>query len=289
MGADNYCPSCGQENHTHQLPIRHFILELLENTVHFDTKFFRTVRDMFVKPGMLTANYNENQRARYVPPFRLYIFVSAIYFIALSFLDTGLTLKLSSDSSFKLERSPSDSLQTSGSIEMDAELLELSQKDFITDADIEEYLVKKERSVNWLNKKITRSAINLVGKDSQAVAGKVLKNISYLMFLIMPFFAVLLYLVYFRRKMFYTAHLVFSVHLHTLVFILLSVSLLVSMTGLKLTAFAILGSIVYLFIAVRNVYLETWGVTTLKSLVLVAGYAVMLVAGILAAAIASII
>ena len=41
LAADNYCPSCGQENHTHKLPVRHFIVELLSGLFNFDTKLRR--------------------------------------------------------------------------------------------------------------------------------------------------------------------------------------------------------------------------------------------------------
>jgi predicted amidophosphoribosyltransferase len=66
-GIDNYCPNCGQENHSHRAPFKHIIIELIESLTHFDTKFFSTVKALFLKPGLLTKDYIEDKRARYVP------------------------------------------------------------------------------------------------------------------------------------------------------------------------------------------------------------------------------
>lgn len=80
---DNYCPNCGQENNTHKIPVRHIVLETFEDFFHFDTKLWNTVKTTFTKPGKITVDYLEGKRARYVPPVKLYIFISFIFFLLL--------------------------------------------------------------------------------------------------------------------------------------------------------------------------------------------------------------
>jgi hypothetical protein len=80
---DNYCPNCGQENNTHTIPVKHIILETFEDFFHFDTKLWNTVKTTFTRPGQITADYLEGKRARYVPPVKLYIFISFIFFLLL--------------------------------------------------------------------------------------------------------------------------------------------------------------------------------------------------------------
>jgi rRNA maturation endonuclease Nob1 len=80
---DNYCPNCGQENKTHKISVSHIILETFEDFFHFDTKLWNTIKITFTRPGKITTDYLEGKRARYVPPVKLYIFISFIFFLLL--------------------------------------------------------------------------------------------------------------------------------------------------------------------------------------------------------------
>jgi Protein of unknown function (DUF3667) len=62
------------------------LYEFVESITHFDTKVFTTMKEMASKPGLIVKNYNNNKRARYVPPARIYIFMSFIFFFLLSVL-----------------------------------------------------------------------------------------------------------------------------------------------------------------------------------------------------------
>jgi Protein of unknown function (DUF3667). len=78
---DNYCPNCGQKNTTHIIPVKHIIVETFEDFFHFDTKLWNTIKITFSRPGKITADYLEGKRARYVPPVKLYIFISFVFFL----------------------------------------------------------------------------------------------------------------------------------------------------------------------------------------------------------------
>ncbi len=71
--ADNYCPVCGQKNHELRIPLRHLLGEVLDTTLHIDSKTFRTIRLLLQKPGFLSREFNSGKRADYVPPIRLYV------------------------------------------------------------------------------------------------------------------------------------------------------------------------------------------------------------------------
>lgn len=77
----NFCSMCGQENHdiTHA-GVGHLLYETIESIWHFDNKFWATFQSIFTKPGQLSLDFLSGKRARYVPPIRLYIFVSAFFF-----------------------------------------------------------------------------------------------------------------------------------------------------------------------------------------------------------------
>jgi Protein of unknown function (DUF3667) len=83
---DNFCPNCGQENHQYNQSFGHLFMEFIEAELHFDNKFWLTAKSLFLHPGEITADFIADKRARYVPPIRLYVFASAVFFLLASWL-----------------------------------------------------------------------------------------------------------------------------------------------------------------------------------------------------------
>ena len=83
---NNFCPSCGQENHDLKVPLSHLAFEVFEGFTHFDTKFYNTIRAIFLYPGKITKDFLEGRRGRYVPPVRLYFLISFVFFLTLDLL-----------------------------------------------------------------------------------------------------------------------------------------------------------------------------------------------------------
>lgn len=79
----NFCPHCGQENHDLKVPIGHLAFEVFEGFTHFDTKFYNTMKAIFLSPGKITKDFLEGRRGRYVPPIRLYFLISFLFFLGL--------------------------------------------------------------------------------------------------------------------------------------------------------------------------------------------------------------
>jgi Protein of unknown function (DUF3667) len=81
---DNFCRKCGQENHDLKVPIPHILEEVFEGFTHFDNKFFTTIKSIFSKPGLITKDFLDGKRTRFVAPLRLFFFISATYFFLYS-------------------------------------------------------------------------------------------------------------------------------------------------------------------------------------------------------------
>ncbi len=81
----NFCPNCGQEKTDKILPASHLLHDAFDEFFKLDSKFGKTLVPLVSKPGFLTAEYLAGRRVRYVSPFRFYFIVSAIYFICFSF------------------------------------------------------------------------------------------------------------------------------------------------------------------------------------------------------------
>jgi hypothetical protein len=85
LAHENFCPNCGQENHSRQASVLMLIDDFLKDYLTFDSKFFSSVIPLFLRPGKMTLEYTEGKRVKYIPPIRLFLFLSFIYF-GLSFL-----------------------------------------------------------------------------------------------------------------------------------------------------------------------------------------------------------
>ena len=79
-----YCGECGQAMDTHRRSVFHLLHDLLTDIASFDSRVLRTIRALFLQPGELPVAFREGRTQRYVPPIRLYLFVSLIFFLFLS-------------------------------------------------------------------------------------------------------------------------------------------------------------------------------------------------------------
>lgn len=50
-----------------------------------DSRLWRTIIPLLLRPGRLTKDYLEGRRARYMPPFRMYLVLSVIFFVVAFF------------------------------------------------------------------------------------------------------------------------------------------------------------------------------------------------------------
>ncbi len=79
-----FCPECGQSTHIHH-SLLHLVEELLHGLFHFDTKAWRTIPALMLRPGELTRSYLNGQRTRYVSPLVLFLFLIFLMFFVFGF------------------------------------------------------------------------------------------------------------------------------------------------------------------------------------------------------------
>ena len=80
---DKYCPGCGQRRiDKHEFALRHFFSHLVHEITHLDSnKILKTARALIMRPGLLTKEYLAGRKGQYINPIRIYLTVSAIYFL----------------------------------------------------------------------------------------------------------------------------------------------------------------------------------------------------------------
>ena len=133
----------------------------------------------------------------------------------------------------------------------------------------------------WLIRYTRGLAIDLF-HDPRAFLQEAIGNLPIAMFFLLPVFAMILGVCYFRRKRFFVEHLVFGMHIHTFVFVMLAAALLVpgEATGNWVQLFLVVGSPLYVLIAMRRFYGEGWRWTLFKAFVVWNLYSFVLFPGL---------
>lgn len=84
-----FCSACGQSLDS---TLKYFwvvILHLLDDILSFDSRASRTLWPLIFRPGFLTKEYFAGRRVHYVPPLRLYLFISIVFFLTLKLTVSG--------------------------------------------------------------------------------------------------------------------------------------------------------------------------------------------------------
>jgi len=130
-----------------------------------------------------------------------------------------------------------------------------------------EAIMDKHEINQWLGRFVATQNIK-VYKEVDNFAQFMLGKLSWMILLMMPALALVLKLLYIRRRRYYLEHLVFSFHYHSFAFLIMSVGLLLDdwrgADSGTFSGFALLIILVYLFRAMRRVYRQKWFKTFVK-------------------------
>lgn len=257
---DKYCAHCGQK----VLPKRQTMGELLSNFIasfwSFESKFFKTVRYLLFKPGHLATEYCEGKRERYYHPARMYVFISFIFFLMLTWFPD-----LDDQSDVDYSERTSEMNADSTVIDSDHTPMELY--------DSAQRALSPDAQDNWLQRTLKQREMELIqryegrgevfGKD---MAQAFLDNFPKIFFFLLPIFALILKLLYIRRDFFYSEHLVFSIYYYNFFFAAGSLYILAdSMPGGSwITTLTGIWIIIYLLFAMKQMYKQRWRKTIIK-------------------------
>ncbi len=77
----NYCPNCGQKDNSGRIILRESLAEVFSAHFDLDAPLFRTIRDMFYRPGAMIRNYIFGKRKYYMNPVRYFLLMLGLYLI----------------------------------------------------------------------------------------------------------------------------------------------------------------------------------------------------------------
>jgi hypothetical protein len=307
-----YCGNCGQRSRSRLISLWELISDAFGDLLELDSRLWQTLIPLLSRPGRLTHDYLQGRRARYMPPFRMYLVLSLLFFVV-AFFDPREELGLlfepeAEQASEPVAEEPSEAddvrrevleeLVAEGVLPEDAvsddgdgglrvtfdggdgEDFELDEDCNVTSSDL-------EGMPGWLTRRLTTERLQRICERTQIDGGqafidKLVDNIPAALIILLPLMAFVLKALYPLSKRYYVEHLLFFVHFHAFFFLILSLQILFSRlttllsvpeTPTVLTLVAASFYIpVYLFISMRRVYGQGRFITFLKYIVLVLAY-----------------
>ena len=84
-----YCGNCGQRSRSRLISLWELISDAFGDLFELDSRLWQTLRPLVARPGRLTHDYLQGRRARYMPPFRMYLVLSLVFFLVAFFDPRG--------------------------------------------------------------------------------------------------------------------------------------------------------------------------------------------------------
>lgn len=263
-----FCHNCGQENLQIKESFGHMLNHAVSDYFHFDQQFFHTLKPLLFKPGQLSIEYLAGRRAQYLHPVKMYIFISLVYFILLfksshevinvnhgkqptkqeikNAIKNGVNANLGRDGKLKKDSVilVKPAVKTTTNI-MGFKVsgnnntpIKINEGDDDDDSTYAQYIIRQNklpannRDGFWQRFYVEKkfSYTEKYGKNGLDVFFEDVKhNMPKMMFVLLPLFALILKLSFWRNHKYYVEHLIYAIHLHCFFFLLSGMILLIQM------------------------------------------------------------
>ncbi|MFK8050935.1 MAG: DUF3667 domain-containing protein [Halioglobus sp.] len=275
----DYCSRCGQNESKRDIHFFDLIGEYLGDIFVWKSGLWKTLLSLLFRPGFISMEYFEGRRARYLPPLRLYVVISFLMFLLISFTSRDSTVVVSGEQNNEATQQETDSATSVADTQNVSDAVNL---DF-WDAN------EKPQWATDLEQRL-QANISSIEENPSVFLESFIDRLPYLMFLLLPLFAVLIKIVYLFSPYHYLQHLVFSLHYHSALFLLFSFALaLDELIDYQFGKWIFLWCIIYLPLALSKAYGSSFKSALGKSLVVGAGETMMLIAILSILAIVSVV
>jgi hypothetical protein len=228
---DQFCSQCGQRTRGAKVPLKDFVGDFFQDYFTVDSKFFKSLFMLMIRPGRLTKEFNEGRRKAYIAPLRMYLFTSFIYFFLLS-------ISVNNDSEnlgfAKSNRENQKAMILDSLLSADRDTLLVSDVQSLVDSmqsddEPDSFIsVDAEDFEGGGIEEFMYAQVEKANDDPKSFVRSLFRVASISLFFFVPIFALVLWGFHFRRNSFYVQHLVNALHIHTFGFALLSIYLLIN-------------------------------------------------------------
>jgi hypothetical protein len=208
--AGAYCSSCGQSADSAIPSLPALLAEFVDSLYNLDSRIWRTLARLTLRPGRLTTDYLAGKRALYVAPFRLYLILSLIFFLLDSIVADEGDIGVLGDAP--------DIVETDG-----APRAEDSAAAGVVET------CRAELTFLPADGALHRRALAIcmrVTNDPRALLLAFADRVPAMTFLLIPLVAAFLKALYARSRRGYVAHLIYVFHVHAFCFVAATISLI---------------------------------------------------------------
>jgi hypothetical protein len=258
-----HCANCGQAADMHLPSTGELIHEALEGITHSDSRLWRTLYLLWFKPGKLTQEFVAGRRAAYLPPFRLYLVLSILFFLAASVSNTQVKFVRLDNAGVGATQDPSAACASVNATSFSVTLL----------------------GRDWAPR--IKHACNEIARDNGAnLLHVALGTAPKAMFIFLPLIALLHMLLYWRPRHRYAEHLLFFLHVHAFFFSVMTLTILSGVAADTWPRLSLVSNLVplllwslpvYTVLAMRRVFGGGWTRTLVKASALFVVYMVVLI------------
>jgi Protein of unknown function (DUF3667) len=220
----HYCANCGQKAEHEVHSLWHFLSEVAEDLTHADSRLWQTLKALLFKPGFLTCEFLAGRRARYIPPFRLYLVTSVLLFLILAL-----------NSAINVQTQNLAQLQAQATSEEDKEELKALAEKYPLLAG-EETGEKACANLNYsgpweerVQPTLRESCLRVVSEHGHGVREAFLHNLPKAFFLLLPILALVMKPLYRRPPRYFVEHLLLLLHNHAFAFLTLALFIVADM------------------------------------------------------------
>ena len=222
-----FCPACGQESNVKPPTLGEFVQQF--GGAYFSTEgaLWRTLKLLLFKPGELTRLYLAGRRKHYVLPLRLYLTISVLTLLLMR-LVASLSFESAEELRGKSATRPPGAVTLHIGPDADKTTNNLVIKLGGGSAGLKAGVFFCEGLPDWICRRIQRRVDidpKTIVREVQQASDRFIGNVGAAMFLLLPSFALWLKLVYWNRRLRFTEHLVFALHVHAFWFLALALAI----------------------------------------------------------------
>jgi hypothetical protein len=287
-----FCANCGQKHDDMRRSVFLLGRDFVEDTFSFDGRMWRTLGLLAVSPGAVPKDYAHGKRSRFTPPVRLFLVISFLFFLTISFTNT---LFIGVDVTFK--DSPENGVTATVMMDDDETAEETQEcgfngklKFFVKETELNTDKERLDECVRLIKESAAESiqnsenvSVGEVGtleeerKQAAELTERIFTGINWTIsnprefnsafnnwltrgiFLMTPVLALMLTLFIRGNDALIFDHMVLSLYTHAVGFALIGVALILAQIGVPFTGPASFAAVaIYYLVVLRRAYGRGW-------------------------------
>ena len=306
-----YCGGCGQRSQVRVITLWELTRDMVGDIADLDSRIWRSLIPLLSKPGQLTVDYLQGRRARYMPPFRMYLVHSILFFVLFAVFsdsdqlfqvdtssdDTGEQLEAAREQLSELAAEDPDNPEVARQLQRARDALDRmpdgqEQSDAGNEPDSEKSAEQTCADMDitiggdlpWMTEaeieaRVRELCLKVVADKGKGLTRALLENVPKMLFIFLPLIALVLKALYPLSRRYYVEHLLFAIHFHAFVFLALILEMPLAQLATAwewptwpLTTVLSLYIPYYLYKSMRRVYMQGRAATLYKYVLLLFSY-----------------